>query len=82
MIDKILKCNWEHTPNKTPYMHPVTRAPMPGFPDEWTIGCIGAGTLRTEPRREWKNCPYCGKEINWVSNPDDTSLPRTVPKLV
>jgi hypothetical protein len=76
------KCNWKHTPFATPYMHPITRMPMPGFPDEWTIGCCTAGTLRTEPRKEWKLCPYCGKEINFLSDTADPSLPQTIPRVV
>lgn len=75
------KCKWKHTPNSTPFIHP-RHGPMPGFPDEWTIGCCQAGTIRIEPRAHWKNCTYCGKEIEWVTNPEDPSLPQTVPRLV
>lgn len=77
-----MKCNWKFTPFATPYIHPQTRAPMPGFPDEWTIGCSPTGTSRIEPRPEWKLCPYCGKEINWLTNPTDPSLPQTIPRVV
>lgn len=76
------KCDWKHTPNSTPYTHPVTQQRYPGFLDEWTIGCCQAGTLRIEPRKGWNLCPYCGKEINWLSDLTDPSLPQTVPRLV
>lgn len=71
------KCTWEHTPNKTPYIHPTTRAPMSGFPDEWTIACIAGGTLRIEPRK-YKHCPYCGKEVNWKTDPTTPGLPNAI----
>lgn len=82
MTEETQKCKWKHTPNKTPWRHPYTNQAMPGFPDEWTVTCVGERTLRTEPRAEWKLCPYCGKEIEWLTDPSDPSLPRTVPKLV
>lgn len=81
MTEEIPKCKWEHTPNKTPYTHPRL-GKQPGFADEWTIGCVAGGTLRVEPRPSWKNCPYCGKIIEWITDPSDPSLPQTVPRLV
>jgi hypothetical protein len=73
------KCDWKHTPNLTPYTHPRTRQTMPGFLDEWTIGCVPKGTLRVAPKLIWVHCPYCGREINWLSEP---SLPQEAPKAL
>lgn len=81
MNNEVQKCRWKHTPNSTPYNHPRLGA-QPGFPDEWTIGCCGEGTLRIEPRPNWKLCPYCGKEIEWLTDPTDPSLPHNIPRVV
>jgi hypothetical protein len=75
-------CKWKSTPFSTPFKHPMTGQQMGGFADEWTIGCAHGGTLRIEPRGLWKNCPYCGKPIEWKTDPTDPSLPQTIPKLV
>jgi hypothetical protein len=79
MSDK--KCDWTFTPNSTPFRHPRTREMVPGFPDEWTIGCVKTGTLRIVPKLHWEKCPYCGQEINWAKRAEP-SAPQEAPKPV
>lgn len=73
------KCDWKHTPFQTPYKDPI-RGMQPGFEDEWTVGCIKGGTIRIEPR--WRICPYCGKLINYLTDPNTPGLPNNIPRVV
>lgn len=80
-MNDVVKCNWKSTPFSTPWVdRSGTR--QQGWADEWIIGCEVTGTVRTEPRADWLRCPYCGKEINWLTDPNDPSLPHTVPTIV
>lgn len=40
------------------------------FDDEWETGCIHPYTMQIIPYEQWKLCPYCGKKIKWLSEPE------------
>lgn len=80
MTDVVETCKWKSTP-MTPKT--VNGRTYPGFADQWNISCIPSHeTLRIEPRSDWVNCPYCGLPIEWLTDPNDPSLPQTITRVV
>lgn len=73
-------CTWVYVP-MTPVVdsNGVTHS---GFNDQWQSSCQGPSTFRTEPRAEWKTCPYCANKIVFGSDPDAPGMPKTVAKAV